>query len=189
MASKNIEVEIKTRVTKKDFDRVEKILKKDAKFIKTSYQKDTYWSPAGRVFLEPEYPFEWLSTRERDEKTILNYKHWYPEGCKETTHCDEYETRFDNIDQLNKILKALKFEKLVTVNKTRNTYRTGDFEIALDDVRGLGHFIEIESIRNLGGVKTAHKRLLRFAKLLKIDTRVFIPGGYAAEMMRTKGLM
>jgi|SRR3989344_858070 len=189
MANNNVEVEIKTRVMKSDFVRVEKYIKNKFEFVKSSHQVDTYYSPAKKLFLKPKYPYEWLSIRKRDDKIVLNYKHWYPEGHKVTTHCDEYESKFENSEQLEIILKVLNFEKLVTVEKTRNVYKNGDFEIALDNVKGLGYFIEIESINNIGGVKRAHKNILNFAKLLNIDTSVFVPGGYAAEMMRRKGLM
>ena len=189
MAKDSTEIEIKTSLSKKDFDRIRKYLMRTSEFVKTSHQLDTYYSPVHKSFLKPKYPYEWLSVRERDEKAILNYKHWYPEGARNTTHCDEYQTLVQNKDQLEKVLFALKFEKLVSVEKTRLIFKKGDLEIALDDVKGLGFFIEIESSRNLGGFGKTRKRILDFAKTLRIDTDIVIPGGYAAEMMRRKGLM
>lgn len=189
MAKDSTEIEIKTSLSEKDFDRIKKFLMRTSKFVKTSHQLDTYYSPVRKSFLKPKYPYEWLSIRERDGKVIFNYKHWYPEGARNTTHCDEYQTLVKDKDQLEKVLFALKFEKLVSVEKTRLIFKKGDLEIALDDVKGLGFFIEIESSRNLGGFGKTRKRILDFAKALRINTNIVIPGGYAAEMMRRKGLM
>src|SRR3989344_5420972 len=113
MAKNDTEIEIKTPVSKNDFRRIEKYLEANSDFTEQSHQADTYYSPPGMIFLKPKHPYEWLSVRERGGRVIINYKHWYPEGFSETTHCDEYEAEIDNLLQFRKILKALKFEKLV----------------------------------------------------------------------------
>src|SRR3989344_4130174 len=113
MASKDQEIEIKSAVSKKDFLRIEKYLQDNAKFVKSSKQVDTYYSPKNKLFLKPKYPYEWLSIRDRNNKAILNYKHWCPEGVSDTTHCDENETDLGSKNQAHKLLLALKFEKLV----------------------------------------------------------------------------
>ena len=189
MAKDNIEIEVKTRLSKKGFNRIRKYLQKTAKFVKTSHHIDTYYSPVGKIFLKPKYPYEWLSIRERDGKVALNYKHWYPEGAKNTTHCDEYQTLIEDKVQLKKMLSVLKFEKLVSVEKVRLVFKKGDLEVALDNVKSLGFFIEIESEGNLGGFDKTRKRILDFARILQVNVESIIPGGYAAEMMRKKGLL
>jgi adenylate cyclase class IV len=62
-------------------------------------------------------------------------------------------------------------------------------ELAFDEVKGLGYFLEAESIKNTGGVKKAYAELETFIKSLGIKEIKTVPGGYAAEMMRRKGLM
>ena len=190
MAYDDIEVEVKVHLTKKKFDEVEKKLKKIAKFIKTSSQIDDYYSPAHRNFAKPKYPYEWLSVRKRDAGFKINYKHWYPEGIKETTHCDEFETGVEDVSKLEKILKALDIKKIVTVNKTRRVYLyKNEIEIAMDTVKDLGYFIEAEAMKDMGGVKKTREYLIKFLNsfgILKMET---IPGGYASGMMRKKGLV
>ena len=77
-------------------------------------------------------------------------------------------------------------EKLVTVKKKRMVFVKKDFEIALDKVDDLGYFIEIESLKDLGGVMKTRKRLIDFAKIIGIDKITNVAGGYAAEPMRKK---
>lgn len=190
MANDNIEVEIKTKVSKDKFQQIEKVLKKKAKFIKSSHHIDNYYSPVHNSFLKPKYPYEWLSIRDRSGKTILNYKHWYPEGVKDTTHCDEYETEVTDKNQLEKILNVINVKKLVSVDKKRSTYiYNKDIEVAMDEVKSLGYFIEAESLDNKDGVDKTYKRLEDFLKVLGVKKLIKIPGGYAAELMRKKGLM
>lgn len=190
MAHNNTEVEIKVRVTKNRFGKIRKELRKNCKFIKTVHHIDTYYDRLGKSFLKPKFPYEWLSIRERGKDILLNYKHWYPESIKNTTHCDEYEIKLDDKNQLEKIFKAIEINKIVTVNKKRQTYvYKNEIEIALDKVKGLGYFIEVESLKNKGGIKSAYKKLEDFLYFLGIKKIKIIPGGYAAEMMRQKGLM
>lgn len=190
MAKDNIEVEIKVKLSKIKFENIEKILKKSAKFNKVTHHIDTYYNSKHLNFLKPKYPYIWLSVRERGEKILLNYKHWYPEGAKDTTHCDEYETKIEDKIELDKILKVLNITKLVTVDKTRKTYiYKNDIEIAMDKVKGLGYFIEAESLENSGGVEKTYAKLKEFLQSLGIKNFRMIPGGYAAEMLRRKGLM
>ena len=188
MAKDNIEVEIKIKLSKTRFEKIKKVLSKIAKRIKSSHHIDAYYNPIYKSFLKPKYPFEWSTIRERDGIVKLNYKHWYPEGVKNTTHCDELETKISDKIQMQKILKALHFENFVTIDKKRLAYEyKKELEIALDQVKGLGYFIEVESINNTGGVQKAHKKLLEFLqKELGISKTQTIPGGYAAEMMRRK---
>ena len=190
MVQDNIEIEIKIPLSKKDFLRIRKYLRKIAKFVKSSYHIDDYYTPKHKSFLEPEYPFEWLTVRQRNGKILFNYKHWYPEGIKNTTHCDEYETEVGNVEQLEKILTALDFTKILTIDKTRETYiHKGRLEIALDFVKNLGYFIEVESLKNLGGLKKAREEILAFIKSLGVRRTETVPGGYGGALLRKKGLM
>lgn len=190
MAHNNVEVEIKIPLSKKEFLRIKKLLEKSAKFIRTSNQKDTYFTPIHRSFLKVRYPYEWLSVRERSGKVILNYKHWYPAGAKFTEYADEYETEVKDSAQIEKILKAVRFTKAVMVEKKRLVYEfKGKFEIALDEVKNLGFFIEIESLKDLGGPQKTHKAILEFAHTLGLYQTKTVPGGYAAQLLRKKGLL
>jgi adenylate cyclase class 2 len=45
---------------------------------------------------------------------------------------------------MGNILSSLGFIPVATVSKKRKSFRVGDFFISLDEVRNLGHFIEVE---------------------------------------------
>lgn len=186
MAQDNKEIEIKIPVSKESFLKVKEQLKNN--FIKHSSQKDTYYTPSHRNFISEKYPFEWLSIRERGDKKILNYKHYYPERAETNTHCDEYETEI-NKEQITKILKALDFKELITIKKERSTYETGMYEIALDEVEELGYFIEIEAITHLDTVEKTRQALFDYARKLGLEKEEADKRGYPYLMLKKKAMI
>lgn len=186
MASNNTEIEIKIPITKEEFLKLKEQLKNNSN--KTKEQKDTYYTPKHKNFLAQKYPYEWLRIREQGSKSILNYKHYYPEGAERNTHCDEYETEID-AKQAEMMLKALDFKELITVDKIRETYDYKGFEIALDEVKELGFFVEIEAINNLETVEKTREELYKIARELKINITNEDLRGYPYLMLEKKGLM
>lgn len=190
MASNNQEIEIKIPLSKTEFDAVKEKLKAGAQFVGVSCQKDEYFTPAHKDFTNCEYPFEWLSLRQRGNKHILNYKHFYPENAKAKTHCDELETEIKDCELLKKMLSALGFKHLVTVDKTRESYLlNGEFEICLDKISELGHFIEIEAAKDFGSVDNTRKKLFDVAKDFGIDATKTDDRGYPYLIMAKQGLI
>ncbi len=189
MAHQDTEIEIKIQVKEEAFFKVRERIKKIARLVRTSKQSDMYFNPPHRNFLQPKFPFEWLSIRSRGDKTILNYKHFYPENAEIHTHCDEFEMEISKPEQFQKIFSALNMLKLVTVEKEREAYVYGDeFEIALDTVKELGYFVEIEAAKSFGSVEETRKALFEFAKTLGIDTSKPDERGYPYLLMEKKGL-
>jgi len=190
MAKDDIEIEIKIALDEDDFYQIKKKLKKILKFVKSSHQVDEYFTPAHRNFVKPKYPFEWLSIRNRGDKTILSYKHYYPENAENKTHCDEFETEIKNTKQLEKIFFMLDFKKLVTVEKEREVYLyNNEFEISLDRVKELGNFIEIEALKIFGSVEKTREKLFEFAKSIGLDISKTDKRGYPFLLMKKKGLI
>ncbi len=190
MANNNVEIEIKIPLDESAFLKVQKQLDDSAELLKREQEIDDYFTPVHRNFLEPQFPYEWLRLRRKGNVVVITYKHFYPENVEKTTHCDEFETNIENADCVLKIFSALDFKKLVTVDKARTTYRYKDeFEIALDIVQDLGHFIEIETIKDFGSISAARERLFELAKQLGIDTSNYNLRGYPFMLLKKKGLL
>ncbi len=185
------EIEIKIKIDEDTFSRVKEKLRKTAEFKKKSQQVDDYYMPKHRNFLEPKIPYEWLRIGIRGGKTILNYKHYYINKEAGTgTHCDEIEIEIQDVEQLRKLFAALNFRKLVTVDKEREIYMYGDgFEIALDRVRDLGCYVEIEAKKDLGSVEETRKKLFELAGNLGVDASNLDKLGYPYALMQKKGLI
>lgn len=138
----NVEIEIRLQI--KNAKPLFAFLKKKAAFKGQKHQVDDYFVPAHRDFLSKKPIEEWLRLRESEGKFSINYKNWHYESDGKSHFADEYETVVEDVAQLRKIIEALNFKKIVTVDKVRQTYIFEDYEIAIDSVKDLGDFVEIE---------------------------------------------
>jgi adenylate cyclase class 2 len=84
--------------------------------------------------------------RQTDLGCSFNYKNWHFDKDGKSNYCDEFETRIEDIHAAEKILEALEFNNIITVDKLRKIWTFGDYEIALDSIKNLGDFVEIEYI-------------------------------------------
>jgi len=143
MANSNIEIEIHVNI--ENSRPLIEFLKKNGDFRSEKHQIDEYLSPAHRDFLKDRPVKEWLRLRDADGKYSINYKNWHDEN-ENGHYCDEFEARVESIDQIRKILSALNFKSVVIVDKLRKIWTYKKYEVAVDSVRGLGDFVEIEYI-------------------------------------------
>ena len=144
MAHNNIEIEIQVNV--EDLKPLIKFLKSNAVFRAKKHQIDEYFSPIHKNFLGVRPVSEWLRLRDADNQYSINYKNWHHEKDGKGYFCDEFETKIKSIQQTKRILSALNFRSIITVDKLRKTYTYKNYEVAIDSVRGLGNFVEIEYI-------------------------------------------
>lgn len=108
-------------------------------------QVDTYYNAPHRNFLEPDVVSEWLRVRESDHGSSVNFKLWHPRGAVLKTHADEYETPVEDPEAIRRILVALDFTPMVTVDKRREEWSLpGQVEVAFDTVADAGTFVEFE---------------------------------------------
>lgn len=119
-------------------------LEKNGEFRGEKHQVDEYFSPAHRNFLEPRPMHEWLRLRDSNGKYFINYKNWHFDDTGRSYHGDEYESKIEDLEQVKRILEALDFKMCVEVDKLRKIWVYKDYEVAVDSVRGLGDFVEIE---------------------------------------------
>jgi len=187
MASNNVEIEIKFPVSRALFQKVKKFLKAHAVFGGASKEKDSYFNHPHRDFLAGGHPTEYLRVRQRGGAGSFTYKNVYLNKFGSRTHSDEFESKVEEPGQVIKILKVLNFKKFLVVKKKRETYIfEGKYEIALDDVKDLGYFIE--ALDNAGGVQKTRRRIFEFSKELGIQ-KLRKTNGYVIDLMRKKGLI
>lgn len=128
----HLNIEMKARVL--DVNKIRYILaQKNAKFQGTDHQVDTYFkSPTGR-----------LKFREGNiENNLIYYEREDKPGIKESNVILSKTTQDKAIKQiLEKVLGVL-----VVVDKTREIYWIDNVKFHIDNVVGLGSFVEIEAI-------------------------------------------
>ncbi len=132
------EIEVKAKVH--DHDNLIKQLENlGCIFTSPIHQKDTIYIPIGESIPVPS-GVNVLRIREQNNKYILTLKQPL------TNQLDniEKELEFSNPQSMHEIILLLGFEVSSTVEKTRRTSKYKDFEICLDEVTGLGSYIEVE---------------------------------------------
>lgn len=176
--------EVEVQVIIKNPADVERKLKKIGKFVKTRKQIDKYFIPPQRDFFKKEPPVEYLRIRFEKGKNHLNYSflHFDKMGWLRVT--DEYETFVDKPEIVEEIFRKIGLILKVTVIKTREYFDCGDFEVTLDQVKGLGNFMEIEAKRNFDGVNKTRKACLDFLKSLNVEYEMRPQMGYPRMLYR-----
>ena len=143
---KEIEVEVAFDNTKEE---VMKVLSK-YEFIGEKEITDIYYYDPERDNLKPEGDLRLSETfrlRKKDNKCLITYKKQHFEG-KLWIYSDEYETEVKDYETVKIIISMLGLVPLITVHNKRRIYKYKDFEIELEDVEGLGCFIEVEKLSN-----------------------------------------
>jgi len=150
---KMLEVEVKAYI--KDIEKfMEKLKNIKAKFLKEEKQIDVYFNSPTRNFAETDEALRvrqiigiasripaGLQTFTDEDKFYLTYKG--KKIDKETKTREEIETSCD--EKIFDVLEKLNFKKVASVEKRRKYYKYKNFEICVDNVKGLGNFVEIES--------------------------------------------
>ncbi len=132
-----IEVEVKARAKP---GTLEKILALGAIFLKEENHIDVYFNSSIRDFRSTD---EALRIRVKEEGARLTYKG--PKLDTETKSRKEMTVKIDSPERMAEILTSLGFVSSAKVIKRRTKYALGDITFALDDVQGLGLFLEIEA--------------------------------------------
>jgi adenylate cyclase class 2 len=133
-----IEIEVKMRI-----DNMEEIEKKlnglGAIFTGVEHHVDTYYNAPYRDFSLTD---EALRIR-RGEVNLLTYKG--PKFDEESKSRKEIEIRIDDPSRMDEMMLALGYERGGSVVKKRRKYKIGEVHAHLDEVNGLGDFIELET--------------------------------------------
>jgi adenylate cyclase class 2 len=149
-----------------------------AKPSEPTRQIDTYYNAPHRDFLAPEAISEWLRIRTEERGSSINFKRWHPVDALIKTHADEYETKIENVEAVRRLLEALDFRSLVTVDKTREEYKLPEIEIVFDRVVDAGDFVEFEFKADAANVEDATEQLEQFIASLNVELGEPINCGY-----------
>lgn len=152
----NIEVEIKLEISLQKYTDLCDKLQSECEIIHKSTQKDIYYSPRHCDFFADKD--KCLRIRKSDSWATLDYKQIHFGKDDDETYMDEVSVVIGNISKMEKLLSYLDIERILCVEKERVEYRYKDCcKIALDKVKNLGYFIEIESDEKDLSVEDANK--------------------------------
>lgn len=142
--------EIKTKLEAK-YGPGKELTQKDELFLyqKTSYSEHVTGEPALRI-------------RSSDGKHYFTYKH----TLLETGNRVEHETEVGDPAAMREALLAMGWHSVIRIEKVRWHYHAGGVTYDLDDVKGLGNFLEIELVAEKDA--DAEATLINLAKSLGV---------------------
>jgi len=146
MNNQDIEVEIRSFVSDKQYNAILSKLEKTAKYVSETEEETVYFSSDKDLRLR----------RNRKEASII-----LKEGKIHDNFRKEYEVKFNVVDfeKMEDLLKSLGYEIKIKWFRRRLKYEQDDVKIFLDETRGYGKIIEIEKMVNLGEEKIVYKNL------------------------------
>lgn len=174
-------IEIEVKVGLNDPKRVERsLIAFGATPIGIEEQADTYYNSPERDFGKTD---EALRIRGGDKEFYLTYKG--PKLDKVSKTRTEVEVSINDAYSMGEILSALGFTPVRNVVKKRKKYRLGELLISLDEVRGLGSFMEVEFL-----AKDSHSNneklesIFKFIEKLGISRESTIRESYLEMMLK-----
>ena len=113
--------------------------------IGTVEQVDTYYDAPHRDFADTDEALRIRreATHGEETATVVTYKGPLLEAESKTR--EEIETPIHSVEDVDAILSALGFEPAAEVTKRRERWRLDSYLVTLDDVAGLGEFVEVEA--------------------------------------------
>ncbi len=177
---KTKEIELKITLPQHELDRLEQWLHCYAIFIKEEQLRDYSFDDSDNNLYHNN---KTLRVRYTTDKCFLGYKQaHHDEKTEERIFCDEFETTVANGDSVQQILKALGYSVVVIIEKKRRTYSYQDIEIMLDNVIGLGLFVELELVSEIHDVRVGLLRLYKLLQHIGITSFEVRKRGYTSMM-------
>ncbi|MDT3440853.1 MULTISPECIES: class IV adenylate cyclase [unclassified Pseudofrankia] len=104
------------------------------------YQDDQAYAPSGWSFGDSKIGVSFLRLR------TVDGRHWFAlkQPGTNAQDCLEYETEVVNRQQMHEAILHMGYRATVRVAKSRRTGRHGDTTLCLDEVEGVGTFLELE---------------------------------------------
>ena len=158
-----IEVEVKARAPE---DLAERIAALGATLLTVENHHDLYFNSPQRDLKESD---EALRIRIKEEGARLTYKG--PKLDQTTKSRLERTVKIDDPAQMEQILSALGFVLSAQVRKRRSKYSYEGVVLALDEVEGLGSFVEVEAEGN-GDYEVQRQKVLSILSRLGLHESI-----------------
>ena len=168
-----MEVELRVRIEE---DIEPKLLEMNAKKESSSFQMDEYF----KFSLDVDRKLVIRIRKKDNGSSLLTFKG--SSKHEEDIAWQEWETKIEDEEVLKKLLLSNGLEKVVCIEKNRQTYKLDNFEINIDKIKGLGSFVEVELISD--DAINAKKRIEELlSQKLGVPLKNVITQGYVPLMI------
>lgn len=117
-----------------------------------------------------------------DTKVILTAKQSKDKAARNLIK-REHEVEVSSAEEARAILTMMGYQPAVRVRKSRQTATYGNYEICVDEIEGLGSFVEVEAMGSESQALEVQDKLWQFLYSLDISPRDKITKGYDILML------
>lgn len=130
---KNIEVEIRSFITKEKYGELLDFFRKEGEFVSEDYQETYYFDTKEDL---------------RIQKNNFYSKIWLKKGKIHDDHREEIEIKFgvEDFEKLEKLFLAIGLNVEIKWFRTRHTFEWGDINVMIDYTKGYGYIVELEKM-------------------------------------------
>jgi len=131
----NIEVELRSFISKEKYEELINFFKANAKLLKDDYQETFYFNCDEDL---------------RIQRNKFYSKIWFKKGKLHDDHREEIEikTERDQFEQLEKLFLAMGLDVDIKWFRNRHQFDWNGITVCLDYTKGFGHIIELEIMSN-----------------------------------------
>jgi predicted adenylyl cyclase CyaB len=128
-----IEVEIRSFISKEKYSELLKYFKENSKFINEDYQETFYFDSKQDL---------------RIQRNNFFSKIWLKKGNLHDEKREEIEIKFpkEDFEKLEKLFLSLGYNIEIKWFRTRNTFKYEEISVMLDYTKGYGYIIELEKL-------------------------------------------
>jgi adenylate cyclase class 2 len=173
------EVEVKARIK----DKAEMIAKLEAlgcKFSEPIIQKDTIFVPLHVMKVPTDVGVPVLRIREQNGKYTLTMK------IRLTNGLDKQESETDIMDPvaMKEIILSSGFKQTVSFQKTRQKTKYKNWEVCVDEIEGLGYYMETEELSEDCDSAAMQANMFAFMQTLGVEKTDLEDFGYDVIIWR-----
>ncbi len=165
-------LEVESKFHSPGNEKVERnLIRLGARRISEEIMEDVYFSHPSRDFSKTD---EALRLRRTNNASELTYKGPRMK-CENAKAREEITLRTENPLAAQRIIERLGFTEFFTIKKRRTSYMLGELRVEVDDVDGLGEFVELEALtespeRSTQLIELARKEL----ELDRLEQRTYL---------------
>ncbi|MBN1385627.1 class IV adenylate cyclase [Candidatus Woesearchaeota archaeon] len=158
----------------------QKLLDIGTLFCGSTTQVDHYFKPIGQEQSIQKPGAFIIRVRDEVDKKSINLK-------KLRAHGDwiEHYVEIKNASEMNSMLREMNFTEIFTIFKDRIMAQLDDFEINIDNIKGLGTFLEIEL--KTDNPEEAKNKALEIFRKIGVHDKEIEQRGYTRIIAESKG--
>ncbi|WP_338729196.1 class IV adenylate cyclase [Haladaptatus sp. DJG-WS-42] len=173
------EVEVKVRAA---HDAVrDKLAALGATEVRTVTQADTYYNAPDRDFAETDEALR-IRREQTDDNTVSKVTYKGPLVEEHSKTRKEAETVVEDGETMDRILTGLGYDATATVEKRRQFFCVDGYTVTLDDVTGLGEYVEVET-EVAENIEPAREGVYELLRTLDLDPDAQIRTSYLGLLL------